>query len=303
MPDTVFELAPDRIDVARPLFAGATFDRVFIDAFFEGRQIGRLFVDDPEQPSGALLCRSYDYFPTGEPTPSLRRFIADAPSEPGVFDTLADLRIARQEPTIAFYGFVPVTAAWRAALLEDLPGLETIGRRAFRLSPEHAGSARQRVPRLPDGFTLRPIDRELARRLDEELDELIALFWGDYDRYASDGFGTCVMAGDKIASINFANAVSERDANIGVVTVEHYRRRGLATAVSLATIAQAHERGLTANWDCDAVNTASGQLAERLGFTEEPTFVELAFPHRAGPALSRGLWSGEPTSTGTDWTR
>jgi RimJ/RimL family protein N-acetyltransferase len=299
LPDTVFELAPDKIEIARPLFAGATFDRVFIDAFFEGRQIGRLFVDDPDHPTGALLCRSYDYFPAGETAPALRRFIADAPSEPGVFDTLSSLRVARQAPTIAFYGFVPVTDAWRNALLEDVPGLESIARRAFQLSPERAASARSRVPRLPDGFVLRPIDRELARRLDEELDEVLALFWGDYDRYAADGFGACAMAGNEIASINFANAVSDREANLGVVTVEHYRQRGLATAVSFATINQALERGLIPTWDCDAANTTSAHLAEKLGFTEEPSFAELAFPHRAGPALSSGVWSSEPSSTGT----
>src|SRR3954454_12106603 len=118
----VYELSATNVEIARGLFAGATFDRVFIDSFFEGRQPGRLFVDDPVRPASALLCRVYDYFLAGEPQADLRRFIRDAPSEPGVFQVLRDHGVSEEIPTTALYGFVAVTKAWEDALIADHQG-------------------------------------------------------------------------------------------------------------------------------------------------------------------------------------
>ncbi|MCC6792649.1 MAG: GNAT family N-acetyltransferase [Thermomicrobiales bacterium] len=303
MPDIVYELSSESRAIAKPLFSAATYDRVFVDAYFEGRQIGRIFVDDPQHPTGALLCRSYEYFAVGETVPALRRFIADAPQEVGLFQTLSSLEIARRNPTIAFYGFVAMTPAWNDALLEIHPGLESIGRRAFRYPAADADQAIASAWDAPEGFTLHAIDEALARRIDVELDELIALFWGDYASFAAGGLGVCAMAGDEIASVAYAIAASETEANIGVGTVEAFQRRGLAGAVCRATIAQAIERGVTPTWDCDVPNTTSAHLALRLGFREEPSFIELAFPDRAGPALTSGLWTSQPSSTGRIWTR
>ncbi|HEV2107100.1 MAG TPA: hypothetical protein VGR16_02465, partial [Thermomicrobiales bacterium] len=61
----VFELPPERFSLAAPIFAGATFDASYMDAVFEGKSEGRIFIDDPERPGAALLCRTYDYFVAG----------------------------------------------------------------------------------------------------------------------------------------------------------------------------------------------------------------------------------------------
>lgn len=302
MPDHVYELAPGARSAARALFAAATFDRVYMDAVFEGKQIGRLFVDDPVHPTGALLCRSFDYFAAGEPAPALRQFIADAPREAGVFDTLGALSDARLAPTIAFYGFVPLNDRWANALRDIHPALETIDRRAFRYGDD-GGAPGSAAWHAPEGFTLHAIDAALALRIDVELDELIALFWGDYATFATYGFGACAMAGDELASVAYAVTVSDTETNIGVATVEAFQRRGLGAAVCRATIAQALERGLTPTWDCDLVNPRSARLAQRLGFIEQPPFVELGFPDRIGPDRTSGIWSSAPARSGLIWSR
>lgn len=299
----LYELGPSHVSAARPLFADATFDRVFVDAFFEGRQPGRLFVDDPARPAGALLCRSYDYFLAGEPSTALRRFVRDAPAEAEVFAAFPDLAAARDAPTFGFYGFVPLTDAWRRTLLEDHRELEVIGRRAFRFDRVRAEHVRDQLGRAPDGIVVRPLDAELARRADEELEEPIAVAWTGYADFAIGGFGACALADGAILSVAYTTAVSDREANLAVATAEHARRRGLAAAVSAACIMLALDRGLTPTWDCDAENSASAHLALKLGFTEEPSFVELAFPGRRGPAQTAGAWTAEPDPAGRVWRR
>src|SRR5690606_22822756 len=112
-------------------------------AVVSGKQNGCVFVDSPTDPKGALLCRSYDFYLAGEPTPSLQAFIKDA--EKGIFES--------------FYGYVP-SPAWRNALPSDYQLI--VPRRLFlwdKLAPAYT---------IPDGADLLPIDAAFAERIDYE---------------------------------------------------------------------------------------------------------------------------------------
>jgi hypothetical protein len=275
----VYEIGSSLRGESAPLFSGAGFDRALIDSVFEGRQDGRLFVDEPHHPRAALLCRTYDWYIAGDHTAEgLRRFIADAPAEAGVFQTL--------------YGLVPVQRGWVGALVEDFGGrLEIIPRRAF--APHKTPGARPVLARVaaPPAAVVARIDRDLAEQIDHELGEHIGLLWGGYDPFAHGGFGFCAIVDGRPASAAYAAAVSAGYANVSVGTRESLRRRGLAMLVCSAFLAECAARGLICEWDSDASNLASAGLAQRLGLREGPGFTELALPGRAKPATSRGLWS------------
>lgn len=289
--------------LAEPLFAGASYDRVFADAFFAGQQPGRVFVE-AEQPAAAMLCRTYEYFFAGEPAPAIRRFVRDAPDEAHLFAPYPDLATARTGAMVGFYGMVAFTPAWHDALLADHGGrLEAIGRRTFRLPPAAIAAARTRAADVPEGMRVVPLDAASARRVDAVLDELIGLLWSGYQRFGEHGLGAAVVAGDAIASVAYAIATSEREVNLGVGTAGAFQRRGLATLACRACIALAGERGLRPTWDCDDANPASANLALKLGFVEEAPFLELAFPGRAGPPRSTGLWRADPHPLGRLWRR
>ena len=279
----VYELHPDAFERAAPLFEAAWFDRAFIDAVFEGGQAGRLFVDHPERPTAALLARSYEYYVAGDSGPSeLRRFIADAPAEAGVFAEL--------------YGYVPLTAGWQAALLADTAALETIERREFKFElPTLPAGA---LPPLPANIAIVPMDRALAERVDAGLGEHIGTFWGGYERFLGGGFGFCAMDGAAIAGAAYAAGASRRHANISIVTVPSHRRRGLATLLAAAFIRRCLDRDLIPTWDADRDNEVSAALALRLGLREYPGFVQLSPPNSSKLALSQGRWEKEPAAPG-----
>ena len=275
----IYELHPDAFERAAPLFEAAWFDRAFIDAVFEGRQSARMFVDQLDQPTAALLARSYEYYVAGDSGPGwLRRFIADAPAEAGVF---ADL-----------YGYVPLDAGWQAALLADTPALATIERREFKFHvPEVLAGA---LPAPSPGIAIVPMDRALAERTDAGLGEHIGSFWGGYDRFLAGGFGFCAMDGAAIAGVAYAAGASRRFANISIFTVPPYRRRGLATLLAAAFIRGCLERGLVPTWDADRDNVASAAIALRLGLREYPGFVQLSPARASRLPLSRGRWVKGP---------
>src|SRR5688500_6960746 len=105
---TVYELPPDRFDLARPLLSSPPADWAYVDAGLTGVNPARVFVDDPDRPTAALMCRTYEFFVGGALGTGIDDFIRDAPSEPGVWDQ--------------FYGFVAVDGAWNAHLFALQPG-------------------------------------------------------------------------------------------------------------------------------------------------------------------------------------
>lgn len=292
----IIELPLSRADVAIPLFTQAWADRAYIEAFFEGRQAGRLFIDDPERPTAALLARPYEYYVAGEPSDEMRRFIADAPEEPGIFQRL--------------YGYVPTSHAWHDAMLADHGDrLAVIDRRGFTYPHASVDPWRDQ---LPDGATMRMIDAALAERIDRELDEYLGVIWGGsarfvggYEQFAAGGFGCALMFDDMLGSVAFTGATSHSEANIIIVTAPSLRRQGLSSLTCHAYIETCLTRGLMPTWDADLDNIASWRLARKLGFIEHEPFWQLSPPNYGKLALSHGRWfpETEPNSGLNGWRR
>ena len=239
------------------------------------------------------MCRSYEYFHAGAVDAALRQFTQDAPQEAEVFGS--------------FYGYAPLNAAWKDALLVDAP-LEIIGRCNFQWqigTPVIDWRERLRAG-LPADAQIVVVDRALAERLDRECYPVpfILYDWGSYEAYAAYGFGFALLIGGAIASTITTVTVSERQALINVATEPPFRLRGLATLVGARFIDHCLEKGLLPIWDCDDFNAGSLATARRLSFYETPRFSELALPNRAKPEQSRGVWSPETRGDGVIvWTR
>lgn len=282
----IYELPPGQFARVEGLFAAAWFDQAVIGAGLEGRQPVRVFVDDPDRPSAAMLCHPYDYYLAGGVSPALRQFIADAPAEAGVFAQL--------------YGYCPIGADWERALLTDSgERLVVIPRRNFKYwheaPPAPGQSARQAALRQAE---VQPIDAGLARQIDRRFRRAISRNWGDPAAFLQGAFGFCVTVGQEIAAIALPAAVSRRYADLDVETAPAFRRQGLAYAVCARFIGECLDKGLTVCWDTDGSNLASAALAEKLGFSEEAPFSELGSGQRAPPPLSSSRWTGRQSGDG-----
>jgi RimJ/RimL family protein N-acetyltransferase len=281
----IYELPRALFGRARDLFAETWMDGAFIWGAFEGRLTGRVFVDDPERPTAAMLTQAFEYYVAGDPgATALRRFIADAPAEAEVFDKM--------------YGYVATNVPFARALLDDHAGrLRVIARRGYRWTGDDAAAtALARWQDTPPGITLRPLDRTLAERVDREMGQSIAPFWGGYDRFLSGGFGFCALAGETLAAVAYAAGVGGGEANIDVFTAEAFRRQGLAARVCAAFVTHCRAHDMVATWDCDADNNASARLATALGFREGLPFSQLSTPGYSKLMESRGRWARERTT-------
>ena len=281
----IYELPRAHFQRARGLFAETRMDGAFIRGALEGTLAGRVFVDDPERPTAAMLVQAFGYYVAGDPgATALRRFIADAPAEAEIFARM--------------YGYVATNVPLARALLDDHAGrLRVIARRGYRWEGDEAAEAAlARWRGVPPGIALRPLDRALAERVDRELRQSIASFWGGYDRFLTGGFGFCAFAGEELAAVAYAAGIGGGEANIDVFTAASFRRRGLAARVCAAFIDHCRANGLVATWDTDSDNAASARLATALGFREGLPFSQLSPPGYAKLAESHGRWSREQTT-------
>ena len=117
---------------------------------------------------------------------------------------------------------------------------------------------------LPENFVIKPIDSSILPRLDGRIKPSFS--WESDESFLQKGVGFCAMYGDTPAAWAFSAAVSDREIDIGVETLEGFRGKGLAAAVACKMVDFALSIGKKPVWACHSENIASRKTAEKIGF-------------------------------------
>jgi len=91
-------------------------------------------------------------------------------------------------------------------------------------------------------------------------------FWNDADQFCEKGIGFSVIMDGVPASTAYSAFVFPDKLEIGIETDANYRGKGLAMYSCSALIDYCIEKNLEPIWACKLENTASYQLAQKLGF-------------------------------------
>ena len=84
----------------------------------------------------------------------------------------------------------------------------------------------------------------------------------------TDGFAAGAIVSGKLVAIAHTSALTERHADIGVYTLESWRRRRFATAAASIVACHVQETGRIPVWSTGEDNFASMRVAEKVGFVE-----------------------------------
>jgi RimJ/RimL family protein N-acetyltransferase len=233
-------------------------------AVIDGICPGRVWVDKLSSPSTALIDTPEGHFlagerPRGTVAASLRRLITETIYQRGRVEDwwLFCLHYPDQDWRKTLEGLLgetyPVWDYQQYFILERL-----------RLDCREG---------LPEGFVVRRVDEDLLA--DDHLANVNRLRsyatsnFGSLAAFSENGFGFCTVHGKEIASWCMADCVSGNRCEIGIHTVEQYRKRGLATRTVAAAIEYCLSRGLEhIGWHCWSNNLASGATARAVGFVK-----------------------------------
>lgn len=119
--------------------------------------------------------------------------------------------------------------------------------------------------RLPEGFTLRKVDRERYNQCRKESwsRDFVAQY-PTWEAYSARGLGFVAEKNGRLVSGASSYSAWSGGIEIEVDTHPEFRRRGLATACAAALILECLNRGLYPSWD--AANLWSVSLAQKLGY-------------------------------------
>lgn len=96
-------------------------------------------------------------------------------------------------------------------------------------------------------------------------------FWNSADDFVKNGIGYSLYYQDTLAAIAFSSVIDNKYLELGIETLEQFRKKELAYEVCAALIDFCLAVELEPVWACRKTNTGSYKLAEKLGFEESFT--------------------------------
>lgn len=249
---------PQRAQLAT-LFEGYKWNYL-PDAILEGI-MGRALADDDAEPKVAVLeaPRLRLSIPAGDPQHPLAQAYLDGLRGP--------------------WAMIFASPGWEELAAQRHSGrLTTMPRYAFTSERLDADRLREFGSRVPEGYRLKRIDPDLARKLAGERSEFAAdhlLNFASPQEFVERGFGFCLLVGDRIVGAATTFAVCLRGIEIRISTREKHQHKGLATLVAAHLLLHSLRLGLDPNWD--AANQASACLAQKLGYTPQGTYPLVLF--------------------------
>lgn len=168
---------------------------------------------------------------------------------------------------------------------EEPPGGMRVQRYArvnFRFDAGLFRALNPEVTRLPVGWRLRQMS---AREFDlSDVSVTPKAFWRHAAQFLVQGGGWCAECDGEVGAIAFASFRMDDRLEIGVETRSAHRGKGLARAAAVGLIRQLLAADITPVWSCRRENTASYELAGRLGFcpTRTVPYYRLPCPATAG---------------------
>jgi RimJ/RimL family protein N-acetyltransferase len=258
------ELSREDFEQILPLVraSGMKGHLTFIYSVLEGRQPGRVFVDDLHEINTAIFCNLTGFY-----------FGFGVPEKEQVWPVVAEwfIQPMTEEITVLF----GLSQAWDELLSGLMPAQGT-ARLSFDYDP-----ARQQLkdwrPLVPEGFSIQPINEALAASIVDGtgtggygIDPWFVRIAGGPAAYAAHGLGLALIDGSngQIASLCGFCSLGHGEAEMEVGTPPEYRARGFASLVSAAFIEQCHEMGWKPAYTCTSDNFASISVAHKLGFFE-----------------------------------
>lgn len=244
------------------IFQALTEFQPLAAAVIHGLQPGSIYVDDLDSPQAGLINVWGNWcFLAGEPHEG---FITDLNA--ALFDRSV---IDSEAPFLLFTIDEAVWGEHLAAVFHPRHPIPMLRRHytAKRITYDWRAS-------IPNGYQITPMSLELLERpeLPDEVRETLER-WQSSTHPDFRDCGFVAVYDEKIAAWATVDGVTNGAGDVGLVTQETHRRKGLAAATSAAAMEQALANGTKVlHWTCAENNLGSIRTAEKLGLTLQRSY-------------------------------
>ena len=233
-----------------------------IDSILAGHTPGKIFADHPTDPQAAWISFKHHCFLVGSPDlPAFNHALQSYHAQ----SYLPEARAQSQEAML----FDCHPAGWEALLELLIPGYPSRRYQRQYFTCQSLGQDWRKL--LPDGFALVQVNASLLAQTQlgnlEAVREEMRSERTSIEDFLTNSFGFCIQREDELVAWAFSEYNTGGRCEVGIATVEKYRRIGLGTVTALALVEYALASGYhTIGWHCWANNLPSAALARRAGF-------------------------------------
>lgn len=261
----MYELSPDHFPLISHLIEPLGNKVVSAHSVMERIQRGRVYVNNLVQPTAVFLTSCGGFY------------CLSGTEEDAKFNEAVVQFMNGPNNHIGFFALAVFTDRWDKALDKftilnsrkltrsyycfwEEKFLSQYGDHCLTLSPE---------------YTYQALNTKIARQYRNQFYPYYKLVWDSDDHLIEHGIGHFVTREDAIISVCTSPYVGGGYAEIDIITIEPYKRKGLATQVGIQFIKECLNKQIIPNWCCHADNVESNQLAIQLCFekiAEHPVY-------------------------------
>ncbi len=253
-----------------PVIKGVHFDFV-IESLIIGGYPSNIWVDDVQNPETMLVSEASSNF-----------YFAGYAKNTEFNKAVKKLILERIIPTALSYNqlYFKVYYSsnnWQTEISEIFEKYLPVTR-GRRVSKFNGGKIPDWKDRIPDGYTIHRINRQLLERDDlknvESITEEIHGMWISIDAFLENGFGFCTVKEDKeVICWCTAEYVSRGKCGVGIETIEREsRNKGFATLTAAAFVDYCEKNNVIPYWENWLDNYPSIRVAEKVGFEKRADF-------------------------------
>jgi GNAT superfamily N-acetyltransferase len=243
------------LDRDRSLFDLNQPGKLHLDAALAGVTLSRVLVDDPGNPSTAIL----------QETCYGSIYLGGTMDAAAIIQAIEILR-ADSEVMIGMWpgGVLEICLASFLTPLAEYDG--QVSDFLQRVPPENFYQCLQ----IPPGCRIVPITAQIIQTYMDP-----GWFLGSFgtvEKALENGFGLALFMGKEYLSNAFAGPTYAGLIEIGTETAESHRGHGFATVVCANLIHLCESRGYQTYWNCNQGNLASMTLARKMGYRNEKPY-------------------------------
>ena len=223
-----FELTKGDFAQATSVFV-QLYHHLAVTSILQGKTSARILVDDLHQPRSAATWTGHRLYIAGSSTnPKFNESLTE------ILSTIYTPQSSTGRPSKFIVYYEPFE--WET-ILDRLWKVDTS--RMMRLYYEAPIKSKPWDSSIPKGFTLERITKELLEKKLKKMDRVRAEMNSERNtikEFLEKSFGYVAITNGEVACWCMSEYDSEDSFEVGIETVEKYRRRGLATATATALI-------------------------------------------------------------------